>query len=75
MRAIGAQVYGPDGKLIMTDRQAIADMLATLKPLGRTQRWQDAIDSWIIMVLDTDYDLHWAYGQYGIYAGYANLPL
>lgn len=75
MKAVGAKVFSESGHLIMTDREAIAELLRPLKAMGRTERWRNAIDSWVIMVLDTDYDLAWAYGQYGIYAGYANLPV
>lgn len=54
-------------------REQIAADIETLAPLGRTDRWKGEVAGWATLVLDTDYDLTWAFNQGGIYVGYAAL--
>lgn len=51
-------------------RESAATLIATLAPLGRTERWQTAIKNWQAIVRDEEYDLRWAIVQYAIFAGF-----
>lgn len=79
MRALGDAIVGTernaDGVLVqvwhVTDREQIAAAIRELAPLGRTDRWHAAVESWALLVLDTDNDMPWAFFQGSIWTGYA----
>jgi len=59
-----------------TTRPVVAEMIRELLPLGRTERWTNAIENWAAMVLDTENNsgpkgFEWAFFQGGIYVGHA----
>jgi hypothetical protein len=52
---------------------AVADNIAKLAALGRTDRWRKAITRWADEVRQaTPETLHWAYFQFAVYAGHAS---
>lgn len=59
----------PSGEMI--SRTDLAAAIRALAPLGRTERWQYAIESWALIVLDITANLVWAYQQYSVFAAYA----
>lgn len=54
-----------------TTRDEIAGNIRKLAQLGRTDRWQVAIENWARAV-ESEANLDWAFLQYGIWAGYAS---
>jgi len=63
--------YGTD--FIGTDPNAIADNIAKLDVMGRTDRWKAAIRRWAGMVRNAEPgSLRWAFLQGLIYAGHAS---
>lgn len=49
----------------------IADVNA-MRALGRTERWQTALDTWVRMIETDPYgDLDWVITQYAVYTNYA----
>ena len=73
MVSLSNEVFSIDGTMILTDRGIIAEKINNLKPLGRTERWRNAVDAWSAMVLEEDNDLGWAYAQYGHFATIASV--
>lgn len=53
-----------------TDRDEVAALIRTLAPLGRTIRWNDAVESWAFAVEEHE-NFTWAFFQYGIYTARA----
>ena len=54
-----------------TTRASVAARIDELRPLGRTDRWCGALDTWRTWVLDTETDLRWAIVQGSIGANHA----
>lgn len=54
-----------------TNRDSVAERIESLRPLGRTDRWHGALDTWRAWVLDPETDLRWAIVQGSIGAGHA----
>lgn len=52
-------------------REAVAARIDKLRPLGRTDRWSGALDTWRAWALDDETDLRWAIVQGSISAGHA----
>jgi hypothetical protein len=57
----------------LRDQKVLASRIRDLKPLGRTQRWTDAVEVWAVEVeqADNESTFHWAFDQFAIYASYA----
>jgi hypothetical protein len=54
------------------DRVEIVTRIVALRPMGRTARWQRAVDAWATTVTQVDAgSLNWAVKQYMIYAVHA----
>jgi hypothetical protein len=55
------------------DRAAVAAAIRELAPLGRTERWADAVSAWAREVegSSTEEMFKWAFDQFGIWACYA----
>lgn len=54
------------------NREALAADLRDLAPLGRTDRWQAAVESWAAAVEEsTPETFRWAFDQHGVWACYA----
>lgn len=53
------------------DRTEIAAMIRELAPLGRTERWATAVETWAVLVEDTENPVEWAFFQGGIWASHA----
>ena len=61
-------------------RQDVKAFIEDIRVLGRTQRWQDALTKWEMMLTDTNaddlsyaFDLHFAVAQGSMYAIWANI--
>lgn len=62
----------PEGKLYKRTTPArVLAGIEELRVMGRTVRWQEALDRWADMVQNGPGDLHWAILQGNIYASYA----
>lgn len=53
------------------DREVLAAAIEELLPLGRSERWQDALTGWAALVRDTNNNITWAYAQGSVYAANA----
>lgn len=65
--------YGNHIPLVTMDaREEIAAEILTLLPLGRTIRWEAAVNNWAeaVRVANSIEQLRWAYVQYGWDLGY-----
>lgn len=51
-------------------RHEASDYLTRLLPLGRTQRWNVAVNQWRALIEDRENDLSWAITQGAIWIGY-----
>ena len=59
---------------ICKDRAEVAAKIRALAPLGRTDRWRNAVELWAVAVETEQSELdfsEWAFFQYGIWCGYA----
>lgn len=41
-------------------RKEISHAIQSIAPLGRTDRWLNAVSGWQCLILDQDNDAHWA---------------
>jgi hypothetical protein len=68
---------GPTNVWHTEDATKIAAGIRALAPLGRTDRWKDAVEGWALLVEEKAQDgsgvqgIRWAYFQGGIFAGHA----
>jgi hypothetical protein len=72
IKAVSDVVADGRGNLVMTEPSEIAALIRDLAPLGRTDRWKDAIEAWASLVEDQEDEkgLRWAFFQGGIWAGH-----
>lgn len=59
-----------EGNTFHGTRTEIAARIRNLAKLGRTDRWQAAIEGWAVAV-ETEDSLEWAFLQYSIWASHA----
>ena len=52
-------------------RADIVTAINALRPMGRTQRWSDALESWAGMVDESPLNMNWALLQGQVYALHA----
>lgn len=58
------------GNLFLANRATIAGWIRELAPLGRTERWNNAVEGWAHAV-ETEESLEWAFLQYSVWATHA----